>query len=864
MLSSPLSGLQQQRLLPGTLEDRLIGVLGRLTGYFLLALVAAVWLSILTWALTDPSLTHATGGPARNVMGPLGAIISDLLLQTLGFATAVALLPPMFWSLELVLGERIIRFRTKIAFFPLSILVFAGALSALPVPAGWPLHHGLGGILGDVVFNLASNIFALINPDRAAAASGLLFFAAGFSALMYSVGLQMQDLVYLIRRSPYDTSGSWSDNLWAEAQRLRTGLGGSSHREPALDGGDVKRSMPDIRVPSRAPVARDDDGMDEAVDTFQSQSPAPRRADKMSFWARQRPDADEDDEGPVTAARSRAADRDEGFDAYTDAASRSIAERFAPSNDKPASPKIPGSSFLKSFAPRPKTETAPSYKRPSLNLLKRAAAAKPGAEFTQTVLRGNARLLEDVLTDFGVKGEIKEIKPGPVVTLFEYEPARGTKSSRVIGLADDIARSMSAISVRVAVVPGRNAIGIELPNPRREGVLLREMLESEQFRSAEAVLPLALGKSIGGEPIIADLARMPHLLVAGTTGSGKSVGINSFVLSLLYRHAPEDCRLLMIDPKMLELSVYNGIPHLLAPVVTDPQKAVAALNWAVNEMEERYKRMSKLSVRSIDVFNNRVRNAKKRGEMIARTVQTGFDGRTGQAVYERQEMDLEPMPYIVIVVDEFADLMVVAGKEIELAVQRLAQMARAAGIHLIMATQRPSVDVVTGTIKANFPTRISFKVASKVDSRTILNDQGAEQLLGQGDMLFSASSGQAVRVHGPFVSDEEVDQIAQFLREQGTPRYVDGITDPVGMPPGTAPGDRDRSPSDDDIYDRAVATVLRDRKASTSYIQRRLGIGYNRAADLIERMEREGLITPANATGKRDILAGSGFDSDAD
>jgi S-DNA-T family DNA segregation ATPase FtsK/SpoIIIE len=481
------------------------------------------------------------------------------------------------------------------------------------------------------------------------------------------------------------------------------------------------------------------------------------------------------------------------------------------------------------------------------------------------MLRGNARLLEDVLADFGVKGEIREIRPGPVVTLFELEPARGTKSSRIIGLADDIARSMSAVSVRAAIVPGRNAIGIELPNARREPVLLREILESETWLRGEAVLPLALGKSIGGEPIVADLARMPHLLVAGTTGSGKSVGINAFVLSLIYRHAPEDCRLLMIDPKMLELSIYNGIPHLLAPVVTDPRKAVAALNWAVAEMEERYKRMSKLSVRSIDVYNNRVKNAKKRGESMARTVQTGFDQATGQPVYERQEMDLEPMPMIVIVVDEFADLMVVAGKEIEGAVQRLAQMARAAGIHLIMATQRPSVDVVTGTIKANFPTRISFKVASKVDSRTILNDQGAEQLLGQGDMLFSSGSGHMMRVHGPFVSDEEVDQIANYLREQGAPRYVEGITDAPGAAPGTPPSrDRDRMASDDDLYDRAVAVVIRDGKASTSYVQRRFNIGYNRAADLIERMEREGLISPANATGKRDILAGrdAGYEPD--
>ncbi len=487
--------------------------------------------------------------------------------------------------------------------------------------------------------------------------------------------------------------------------------------------------------------------------------------------------------------------------------------------------------------------------------MKRPAASKSGPEFTQSVLRGSARLLEEVLADFSIKGEVREIKPGPVVTLFELEPARGTKSSRVVALAEDIARSMSVTSARAAIVPGRNVIGIELPNVRRETVYLRDILESDAFRANDATLPLALGKSIGGEPVVADLARLPHLLVAGTTGSGKSVGINAMVLSLLYRRSPEECRLLMIDPKMLELSVYNGIPHLLTPVVTEPQKAVAALNWAVGEMEERYKRMASLSVRNIEAFNARVRKAQSRGETLSRTVQTGFDSETGQAVYEEQEMPAETMPYIVVVVDEFADLMIVAGKEIEAAVQRLAQMARAAGIHLIMATQRPSVDIVTGTIKANFPARIGFKVASKIDSRTILNEQGAEQLLGQGDMLYSLGSGQTVRAHGPFVSDEEVERIAESLRRQGAPSYIDGITDapPRAEPDGAEP----RASSEDDLYDMAVAIVLRDRKVSTSYLQRRLSIGYNRAADIVERMEREGLIGPANNVGRREILIAS-------
>ena len=470
--------------------------------------------------------------------------------------------------------------------------------------------------------------------------------------------------------------------------------------------------------------------------------------------------------------------------------------------------------------------------------------------------------LEDVLADFGIQGEVKDIKPGPVVTLYELEPARGTKAARVIALADDIARSMSATAVRVAVVPGRSVIGIELPNVRRDTVLLREVLETEAYRASDATLPLALGRTINGDPFVTDLARMPHLLVAGTTGSGKSVGVNAMILSLIYKLSPEDCRFLMIDPKMLELSIYNGIPHLLTPVITDAGKAVQALNWAVAEMEERYKRMSQLGVRNVDVFNNRVRNAAKRGEALSRTVQTGIDNRTGQPILQQDILELEPMPYIVIVIDEFADLMTAAGKELELAVQRLAQMARAAGIHLIMATQRPSVDIITGTIKANFPVRLSFKVASRIDSRTILNEQGAEQLLGQGDMLLSTGSGQLTRVHGPFVSDEEIEQIVASVRAAGEPRYIDILSD-IALEQAQVKSSTGRTDGDDDLYEKAVAIVLRDRKASASYLQRRLAIGYNRAADLIDRMEAAGIIAPASSVGKREVLQPGARKTDA-
>jgi S-DNA-T family DNA segregation ATPase FtsK/SpoIIIE len=512
--------------------------------------------------------------------------------------------------------------------------------------------------------------------------------------------------------------------------------------------------------------------------------------------------------------------------------------------------------------PRPKNPRQPAlnlaageYQLPALGLLAEPVRKHEATALSDEALEENARMLEAVLGDFGVRGRIVAVRPGPVVTLYEFEPAAGVKSSRVISLADDVARSMSAVAARIAVIPGRNVMGIELPNHNRETVFLRELLGSPDYEKARAPLILALGKTIGGEPVMADLAKMPHLLIAGTTGSGKSVALNTMILSLLYRLPPEQARMIMIDPKMLELSVYEGIPHLLAPVVTDPRKAVVALKWAVREMEERYRKMSKLGVRGVEAFNDRVRKAKDKGEILKRTVQTGFDRETGKPVYEDEVLELEPMPYIVVVVDEMADLMMISGKEIEGAVQRLAQMARAAGIHLIAATQRPSVDVITGTIKANFPTRISFQVTSKIDSRTILGEQGAEQLLGQGDMLYMMAGGRIGRIHGPFVSDHEVEDVVRFLKTQGRPEYLDEVTeepdedsdDPYGLLGGN--GD-----TGDDLYDKALAIVARERKATTSYIQRRLEIGYNRAARLIERMEDEGVISKPNHQGKREVL----------
>lgn len=507
------------------------------------------------------------------------------------------------------------------------------------------------------------------------------------------------------------------------------------------------------------------------------------------------------------------------------------------------------------FEPQP----SQPYEAPPLSLLTNPATIQRH-QLSDEALEENARMLETVLDDYGVKGEIVSVRPGPVVTMYELEPAPGLKASRVIGLADDIARSMSALSARVSTVPGRSVIGIELPNDHREKVVLREILSARDFGDANMKLPLALGKTIGGEPIVTNLAKMPHLLIAGTTGSGKSVAINTMILSLLYRLTPEECRLIMIDPKMLELSVYDGIPHLLSPVVTDPKKAVVALKWVVSEMEDRYRKMSKMGVRNIEGYNGRVKESLAKGEMFKRTVQTGFDEETGEPIFETEEFQPKPFPYIVVIVDEMADLMMVAGKEIEACIQRLAQMARASGIHLIMATQRPSVDVITGTIKANFPTRISFQVTSKIDSRTILGEQGAEQLLGMGDMLYMAGGGKITRCHGPFVSDEEVEEIVNHLKSFGPPEYMSGV---VEGPDDDTASDIDavlglntggNTGGEDALYDQAVAIVIKDRKCSTSYIQRKLGIGYNKAARLVEQMEDQGVVSAANHVGKREIL----------
>ena len=802
---------ERRRLLPGSVESGLRQLLFR--GYGLGIVVAAclAWASLATWSIYDPSFNNATQAAPRNVLGSWGAILADLAMQSLGLAAIVLFLPLAAWGWHLALRTVPERRRARLLLWPLSVMLLAAALSALPQPKSWPLPNGLGGILGDLFMTGA--LFIGVLPAAAASfVAGLLFLIAGTSLLLFACGTNTSSLIALwAPRSKIPSE--WANASLGAAMHVAMHTGATIKRgfwwRKAGDGAEEE---PELEIAAPAEDAEPDpDGRIEP--TFDLE---PYEYDDE--------EEEEDEEGDdVTEPNYRI--------------TRTAEKK-------------------KHTGPRVQRSEMP-YEAPPLKLLQQQPRSSKRTAISDEVLQENARELEGVLQDFGVKGEITNVRPGPVVTLYELEPAPGTKSSRVIGLADDIARSMSAVAARVAVVPGRNAIGIELPNDRREIVVLRELLESPDFQETDARLALALGKNIGGESVTVDLSRMPHLLIAGTTGSGKSVGINTMILSLLYRLSPDQCKFIMIDPKMLELSVYDGIPHLLAPVVTDPKKAVVALKWTVREMEERYKRMSKLGVRDIKGYNNRILQAEAKGEVLTRTVQTGFDRDTGSAIYEQEEMDYDAMPFIVVIVDEMADLMMVAGKDIEAAVQRLAQMARAAGIHLITATQRPSVDVITGTIKANFPTRVSFQVTSKIDSRTILGEQGAEQLLGQGDMLYMAGGGRIMRVHGPFVADEEVEKVVKHLKKQGVPDYLEAVTEEESDGDEEGGEGETYGESGDELYDQAVAVVLKDRKVSTSYVQRRLGIGYNRAATLIERMEREGLIGTANHAGKREILVGN-------
>jgi S-DNA-T family DNA segregation ATPase FtsK/SpoIIIE len=867
---------QKQAAIPDGLRQFLWKRLMEIKGLLLLALLATLTVILATWSASDPSWSNAADGEIRNALGYTGAVIADKLTSWLALSNAVLLGIPAFWAIVLMSHNKLGRWQVRAPAFIATILLAATFLALLPLPGNWPLGPGLGGAAGDALATLVTALPRLFVFDWIANLAAALLCLAGIVwAGSLSLGVSPRQVWQSIAsiRKPTALLGSKaiaaSSKVAQTVGSLRDRGAENAHPLPDADGGP---SVPGHSEPSLEPRA----SLLSRLRTRQSAAANPEFPDEKetdsipAFLTRRAPLSDNRIEPRLTAgiaAPVEPAFEQEPDDQYQQ-------DEVQPDGDMHEAAPVPvrvqdaakpikqGKRLARDMQPDLIPGNPGVFQLPPLSLLAEPNPKTGQSELSADALEQNARMLEGVLEDFGIRGEIINVRPGPVVTLYELEPAPGIKSSRVIGLADDIARSMSAISVRVAVVPGRNVIGIEMPNSNRETVFLRELLASRDFEKTKHKLCMALGKDIGGEPAFADLARMPHLLIAGTTGSGKSVGINTMILSLLFRLPPDKCKLIMIDPKMLELSVYEGIPHLLAPVVTDPHKAVVSLKWAVREMEERYRKMSKLGVRNIDGYNTRAEQAQKKGEVFTRQIQTGFDPETGSPVYEEEQMDLSPMPFIVVIIDEMADLMMVAGKDIEGAVQRLAQMARAAGIHVIMATQRPSVDVITGTIKANFPTRISFQVTSKIDSRTILGEQGAEQLLGQGDMLFMAGGGRISRLHGPFVSDDEVEQIVAYLKTQGAPEYVEAVTEEGGEGEvagfGTDIGGG--GGSGDELYDQAVAVVLRDKKVSTSYIQRRLSIGYNKAASLIERMEQEGLISAANHAGKREILVGSDVD----
>ena len=819
----------------------LIGQRSAEFGGLLLAIAGlALLIALVTYDPLDPSLNTATTRHAANLAGLGGAMLADLLLQGFGLAGALPGLALLTWAWRIGLRRGIGSFAARLICLLSALPLLAFVLASVPAAhtLGWPATAGLGGAVGLLLSKLGLD------------AGQSLFGPVGMVAVLaIGVALAAVLTVMALGLSGREWRAAWR----ATASAARLGVSGGRGAAGVLARGS-RRVSPSAWLAGI--VSRSDPREPDATRPPLVNRPTPLVQAAVRPAPPVRGDDDLDDIPPEIGL-----DRAAPSAVFPSVIGSTVGS--SPGSTPGGAPvvharKIPSGNRKPVQEPLPLPES--SWRMPSLGLLK-----KPPARIvtgpTEEALQGNARLLESVLAEYGVQGSIVEIRPGPVVTLYELEPAPGIRSARVIGLADDVARSLSVIAVRIATVPGRNVIGIEVPNARRETVYLSEILSSDEVQNASGKLVLALGKDIGGTSVVADLARMPHLMIAGTTGSGKSVGVNAMILSLLYRLSPDQCRLILIDPKMLELSIYEGIPHLMAPVVTEPAKAVIALKWTVREMERRYRAMSQLGVRNVGGYNDRVAEARAKGEVVTRRVQTGFDPDTGSPTFEEQPLALEALPFIVVVVDEMADLMMVAGKEIEQAVQRLAQMARAAGIHVIMATQRPSVDVITGTIKANFPTRISFQVISKFDSRTILGEQGAEQLLGMGDMLYMPGAGRISRIHGPFVSDEEVESVVAFLRTQGEPAYVEEVTE--APDPDAGPSSiTEASEGEKGLFDQAVAVVAREGKASTSFIQRHLNIGYNRAAKLIEQMEREGIITQANHAGKREILVRRTHDED--
>jgi len=806
----------------------------RLTEFIGLALICVALFTILAiWSYVpqDPSANKILPdeSPTLNITGPVGAWIADPILQFAGGSAYLLLIIPLVWGLKLVRYKSIPRLWLRVTLLCLCIPITASAFSGLDyflqIPELWPTTS-FGGFLGGYIKNLATPqplIMEWYIGISTTAAIAITF--ATLSLRFHTIVLSFHYLVLGVYWILYTIT-----KIFGSVATIFRFLGQIRDRwKSAVEGNEYD----------------DDDELPS--------SPKEKKKSKKNIGKKPSERALEDEFDDAMHEEDVAPNEEQSY-----ISKKSSRRQIIPSPKEQARKIHEIKKRQKSDDSEPQTSLDfnmhDGFQIPSLTLLKPAKHSKN--TLSESALSQNAEMLEKVLEDFGVKGQIIEVSPGPVVTLYALEPAAGVKSSRVIGLADDIARSMSAVSARIAVVPGKNAIGIELPNNTREMVFLREILESKTYKTTSHKLPLALGKDIAGKPVVIDLAKTPHLLVAGTTGSGKSVGINTMILSLLYKYSPQECRFIMIDPKMLELSVYQDIPHLLTPVVTEPSKAVVALKWTVREMENRYRLMSNLGVRNVYGYNQRIAEANENGEILTRLVQTGFDPDSGKPTMERVPLDMTPLPFIVVIVDEMADLMLVAGKEIETSIQRLAQMARAAGIHIILATQRPSVDVITGIIKANFPTRLSFQVTSKIDSRTILGEQGAEQLLGMGDMLYMAGGSRITRVHGPFVDDKEVEQVVSFLKEQGTPEYIEEVM-VDDSPDGDDALSGSSSEGRDELFDRAVAIVAESGKASTSFVQRSLKIGYNRAANIIDQMEREGIITEADHVGRRKVLAGN-------
>ncbi|MDB9727012.1 DNA translocase FtsK 4TM domain-containing protein [Amylibacter sp.] len=858
--------------------------------------------ALYSYSPNDPNFLNSTSGDVQNIMGFYGASYAMTLMFAIGWASWACSLAMIIWGFRLLLhrGHQLILKRG--VFLPIFLAFTAVFMATNVPPANWPNSYNLGGFSGDAIFEVLVDF----NPiDLAIWVKSVSLFLgiSSFCIGLFSLGFSLPEIKLILNRSlkgvifivlilwkiikrliPHSKNKSalvQTDNDQLDSS-YNIGIQRYDNIEDdteVLDipkNGGLKSLLPSFTKFNKNEKNNSNTEILDDISPDTASTDKPDRVTRRIQEAVHRKNLKNNRDAPMVDIEpidepSVPTPPDANF--YDDANERPMelpleTKRKEPLLLRPSSAKsvvehpskkpIPQSKKAKSEAqPTLFSENMANYEQPALDLLE-SPKTVIRQQLSDEALEENARMLENVLDDYGVKGEIISVRPGPVVTMYELEPAPGLKASRVIGLADDIARSMSALAARVSTVPGRTVIGIELPNDHRETVLLREILSARDYGDGKHGLPLALGKNIGGIPEVADLAKMPHLLIAGTTGSGKSVAINTMLLSLLYKLSPDECRMIMIDPKMLELSVYDGIPHLLSPVVTDPRKAVVALKWVVGEMEERYRKMSKMGVRNISGYNSRVADALAKNEDFERTVQTGFDDNTGEAIFETETFKPEKLPFIVVVVDEMADLMMVAGKEIEACIQRLAQMARASGIHLIMATQRPSVDVITGTIKANFPTRISFQVTSKIDSRTILGEMGAEQLLGMGDMLYMAGGGKITRIHAPFVSDEEVELIVNHLKKFGPPEYVSGVVkgpdDEKASSLDSILGLGGNTDKESALYDQAVAIVAHDRKCSTSYIQRKLSIGYNKAAKIVEEMEDNGIVSAANHIGKREIF----------